>query len=78
MTMADFDIREADRRHVWHPYTQHAVAGEPRPIARARGAYLYDVDGNAIFDAISSWWVTLHGHSHPEVAAAIAEQARTL
>jgi adenosylmethionine-8-amino-7-oxononanoate aminotransferase len=78
MTMADFDIREADRRHVWHPYTQHAVAGEPRPIARARGAYLYDVDGNAILDAISSWWVTLHGHAQPEVAAAIAEQARTL
>src|SRR6202000_456339 len=32
----------------------------------------------AIFDAVSSWWVTLHGHAQPEVAAAIAEQARTL
>ncbi|HEY4219559.1 MAG TPA: adenosylmethionine--8-amino-7-oxononanoate transaminase [Gemmatimonadaceae bacterium] len=78
MIGGDFDFADADRRHVWHPYTQHAVAGEPRPIVRASGAYLYDSDGNAILDAISSWWVTLHGHAQPEIAAAIAEQAKTL
>jgi adenosylmethionine-8-amino-7-oxononanoate aminotransferase len=78
MSTPSFDLREADRRHVWHPYTQHGVGDEPRGIVRASGAYLYDVDGNAILDAISSWWVTLHGHAQPEIAAAIAEQARTL
>jgi adenosylmethionine-8-amino-7-oxononanoate aminotransferase len=68
----------ADARHVWHPYTQHFNASEPVPIVRAQGAYLYDAYGRAIFDAISSWWVTLHGHAHPAIAAAIAGQARKL
>jgi adenosylmethionine---8-amino-7-oxononanoate aminotransferase len=71
-------IAELDRRHLWHPYTQHGAATTPVPIARASGAYLYDADGRAILDAISSWWVTLHGHAEPSIAEAVAEQARTL
>jgi adenosylmethionine---8-amino-7-oxononanoate aminotransferase len=68
-----------DRAHVWHPYTQHATAPAPVPIARAEGATLFEEGtGRPIIDAISSWWVTLHGHTQPEIAAAIAEQARTL
>jgi adenosylmethionine-8-amino-7-oxononanoate aminotransferase len=67
-----------DGAHVWHPYTQHATAPAPIPIARASGAYLYDTDGRAVLDAISSWWVTLHGHAHPVIADAIATQAREL
>jgi adenosylmethionine---8-amino-7-oxononanoate aminotransferase len=73
-----FDIDGADQRHVWHPYTQHGIVDPPVAITRAEGAYLQDASGRAIFDAISSWWVTLHGHAQPEIAAAIAEQARTL
>ena len=67
-----------DSAHVWHPYTQHMGAPLPVPIARAEGAYLYDMSGRPILDAISSWWVTTHGHSKPEIAEAIAQQARTL
>jgi adenosylmethionine---8-amino-7-oxononanoate aminotransferase len=67
-----------DRAHLWHPYTQHGTAPAPVPVARAEGAYLYDVEGRAIFDAISSWWVNLHGHGHPAIADAIAAQAREL
>jgi adenosylmethionine-8-amino-7-oxononanoate aminotransferase len=67
-----------DAAHVWHPYTQHATAPAPVPIARAAGAYLYDVHGRPILDVISSWWVTLHGHAHPAIAQAIAEQAHRL
>ena len=66
-----------DARHVWHPYTR-ATARPPLPIARASGAYLHTSDGRAILDAISSWWVTLHGHAHPTIAAAIARQAAEL
>jgi adenosylmethionine---8-amino-7-oxononanoate aminotransferase len=72
------NIAALDRAHVWHPYTQHATAPEPLPIARAEGAVLYELSGRPIIDAISSWWVTLHGHAQPEIATAIAEQARTL
>ena len=47
-------------------------------ISRAEGAALYTGDGARIVDAISSWWVTTHGHSHPRITAAIAEQAGKL
>lgn len=63
---------------VWHPFTQHGL-GEPIPeIARAEGAVLHGIDGRRYIDAISSWWVTTHGHCHPRIAAAIADQAQRL
>lgn len=67
-----------DRRHLWHPYTQHGAAPPAVPIVRAHGSYLYTADGRALLDAISSWWVTIHGHAHPVIAEAIAAQARVL
>jgi len=63
---------------IWHPFTQEALDPAPIRIERGEGAYLYTSDGRKILDAISSWWVNLHGHSHPAIAAAIAEQARKL
>ncbi|MGH9534589.1 MAG: adenosylmethionine--8-amino-7-oxononanoate transaminase [Terriglobales bacterium] len=68
----------SDRRHVWHPYTQAAVSPPPIAIARGQGAWLWDEAGRGYIDAISSWWVTLHGHAQPEIAAAIARQATEL
>lgn len=68
----------ADARHVWHPYTQHQTWPTPLDAVRAEGAYIYTRDGRRIFDGISSWWVTSHGHARPEIAQAIAEQARTM
>ncbi len=69
------ELRAIDAARIWHPYTQHQSA-EPRlPIARAVGACLYDHLNNRYLDAISSGWVTLHGHAHPTIASAIAEQA---
>ncbi|GAA4766461.1 adenosylmethionine--8-amino-7-oxononanoate transaminase [Stakelama sediminis] len=63
---------------VWHPFTQHGLR-EPIPqIARAEGASLWTKDGTHFLDAISSWWVTTHGHCHPRIMAAIAEQAGRL
>jgi adenosylmethionine-8-amino-7-oxononanoate aminotransferase len=47
-------------------------------VTHAEGAALYTADGRRIVDAISSWWVTTHGHCHPRIMAAIAEQAATL
>jgi adenosylmethionine---8-amino-7-oxononanoate aminotransferase len=63
---------------IWHPFTQEALDPAPIEIVRGAGAYLYSSDGREILDAISSWWVNLHGHSHPVIADAIAEQARKL
>ena len=77
--LSDGDVIERlDRAHVWHPYTQHGSSRAPVEIKRASGAFLYDQNDRAIFDGISSWWVTLHGHAQPEIARAIAEQAGIL
>jgi adenosylmethionine-8-amino-7-oxononanoate aminotransferase len=67
-----------DQAHAWHPYTQHQGMALPIPVARAEGAWLYGTDGRPVLDAVSSWWVTTHGHCRPEIADAIASQARTL
>lgn len=63
---------------VWHPFTQHGLH-EPIPLVeRASGAIIHTADGHDVIDGISSWWVTTHGHSHPRIVAAIAEQAQKL
>ena len=68
----------ADKPAVWHPFTQHGLGIPEIKVSRAEGSYLYTDDGRAILDAISSWWVNLHGHGHPHIARAIAEQASQL
>jgi adenosylmethionine-8-amino-7-oxononanoate aminotransferase len=48
------------------------------PIVKGEGAHVFDEDGNSYIDAFSSWWVNVHGHSHPFLAEALFEQAKTL
>lgn len=69
---------ERDRARLWHPYTQMQSAPPPVPIVRAEGVYLYTEDGRRILDGISSWWVNIHGHSHPTLTRALADQAQRL
>ena len=71
-------LADRDRAHVWHPYTQMATAPAPLEIARGEGVYLYTEDGRKILDGISSWWVNIHGHSHPKLNAALAAQAQKI
>ncbi len=61
---------------LWHPCTQMQTHenSPPLEVVRGQGAYLYKADDTPILDAISSWWVNLHGHSHPKVNAAIIDQ----
>jgi adenosylmethionine-8-amino-7-oxononanoate aminotransferase len=63
---------------IWHPFTNRALDPAPLLVQRAEGSYLYTSEGRKIIDAISSWWVNLHGHANPRIAAAVAEQARKL
>src|ERR1700719_553478 len=64
--------------HLWHPFTYEGVDPPPLRIRRGEGVFLETQDGRRILDAISSWWVNLHGHSHPAIAAAISGQAARL
>jgi adenosylmethionine-8-amino-7-oxononanoate aminotransferase len=67
-----------DRACLWHPYTQMLTEAAPLAVVRAQGVYLYTEDGRRILDGISSWWVNIHGHSHPKLNEALAAQAREL
>jgi adenosylmethionine-8-amino-7-oxononanoate aminotransferase len=67
-------LSEVDKKHVWHPFTQHLTAGEPLEIVKAEGVYLYDSNGQKYIDANSSWWVNTHGHGHPHIGKAISDQ----
>lgn len=71
---------EADRKHAWHPFTDQSVWEEEDPIVirRGKGSWLFDADDRAYLDANSSIWTNIHGHSHPDIVAAIQEQAATL
>ena len=68
------NLSERDAKVLWHPFTQHQTAPFSIPIVRAEGVYLFDENGKRYIDAIASWWVNLHGHSHPYIAQKVAEQ----
>ena len=69
-------LREADRKHVWHPFTQQlGWSAEDAPIIeRAEGTDLYDTEGNRYIDGVSSLWCNVHGHRHPDIDAAVRAQ----
>jgi glutamate-1-semialdehyde 2,1-aminomutase len=52
-----------------------SVGGEPFIVERGEGQFLYDADGNQLLDYVCSWGAMLLGHAHPEVTAAITQQA---
>ena len=74
------DLAARSRAAVWHPCTQMARLADvpPLPIARGDGPWLFDTDGRRYFDANSSWWVNLFGHSDPALHDAIKAQLDTL
>lgn len=59
---------------IWYPYEQMKTMREPYKILDAKGVYLYTKDQKLI-DSVSSWWCMIHGYKHPELTAAIKEQA---
>ena len=83
--MSNTDLLQRSLAAVWHPCTQmkqhtNTDAGSLPliPIARGKGAWLYDFDGKRYLDGISSWWVNLFGHCNPRINAALREQLEEL
>ncbi len=72
------NLTERDRNFVWHPFTQQKNMLPPLAIKNAKSSLLFDEDGNEYIDAISSWWVNIHGHAHPYIAEKIYQQALQL
>lgn len=63
---------------IWHPYTPQSPEVKQILIKSAKGAYLFSADGRKFIDAISSWWVNIHGHAQAQITEAIAKQAQIL
>ncbi|MGZ3761158.1 MAG: adenosylmethionine--8-amino-7-oxononanoate transaminase [Mucilaginibacter sp.] len=72
------NLVERDLKVIWHPYTQMKTATPPIPIVRGEGACLFTATGEKYIDAVSSWWVNIHGHAHPYIAKKVAEQLAKL
>ena len=74
--MTTSELRAADREALWHPFTQQqGWSAEDAPIIeRGEGCDLYDTDGNAYIDGVSSLWCNVHGHRHPAIDAAVRAQ----
>lgn len=72
------NLTERDLKVIWHPYTQMKTASPPIPIVRGEGAGLFDEQGKKYIDAVSSWWVNIHGHAHPYIAQKVSEQLHKL
>jgi len=75
-TVSTSELAASDRRVLWHPFTQHSAweLEPPLIIERARGTTLYDTDGRAYIDGVSSLWANVHGHAHPHIDAAVRDQ----
>lgn len=80
MTQDTSTLLELDRRHLWHPYTQHKDYEDSHMlfIDHADGMFLYDERGKAYYDTISSWWCILHGHNCSEIKEAVRQQMDSL
>ena len=63
---------------IWYPYTQMKLEKNPVCIVSGKGALLYDQNDKEYIDAISSWWVNIHGHSHPHIIQKMYEQMQKL
>lgn len=66
-----------DKQYVWHPFTQMQdwLAEEPLVIVRGEGSWLIDSDNNRYLDGVASMWTNVHGHCHPDLNQALADQA---
>ena len=65
---------DAGMSHIWLPYAQMKIAGDPLPVAATRGSRIVLSDGRELVDGIASWWTACHGYNHPHIAAAVRRQ----
>ncbi len=67
-------LSQRDKKHLWHPLTQHKLAGNMLAIVKAKGAILYDENGKEYIDGISSWYTAVYGHCNEEITKKVASQ----
>lgn len=71
-------ILEYDKEYVWHPFTALKTDWPMIPLESAKDEYLYTTEGTELIDAVSSWWVNVHGHGNEVLANVVKEQVLNL
>ncbi|WP_396591427.1 adenosylmethionine--8-amino-7-oxononanoate transaminase [Allomuricauda sp. R78024] len=71
-------LSDRDKKHLWHPLTQHKVHSEMLAISKAKGAILYDEGGKEYLDGISSWYTSMYGHCNPYILEKVGAQMQQL
>jgi adenosylmethionine-8-amino-7-oxononanoate aminotransferase len=71
-------IQERDKKHLWHPLTQHKLHPEAIAITKAKDCMLYDENGNEYIDAIASWYTCMYGHCNEFITNRVYQQMQQL
>ena len=71
-------LQERDKKHLWHPLTQHKLHPDHLVITKAKGALLYDEDGKEYIDGIASWYTCMYGHSNEYLTRRVSDQMQQL
>ena len=71
-------LKSRDKKHIWHPLTQHKIHPEALPIVKAKGALLYDEKGNTYIDGIASWYTAMYGHCNDFILKRVQLQMQQL
>lgn len=71
-------LQERDKKHLWHPLTQHKTHPETLAIVKAKGCILTDEKGNEYIDAIASWYTSMYGHCNEYITSRVTKQMQQL
>ena len=72
------DLTERDKKHLWHPLTQHKLQPDMMGIIKAKGAILYDENGSEYIDGIASWYTSMYGHCNEYILEKVQRQMEVL
>ena len=71
-------LSERDKKHLWHPLTQHKTSPDTLAIVKAKGVKLWDENGKEYIDGISSWYTAMYGHCNSFITDKVAKQMQQL
>lgn len=72
------NLTDRDKKHLWHPLTQHQIQAESLPIKKAKGVLLYDESDKQYIDAIASWYTSMYGHCNDYILQKVQHQMQQL
>ncbi|MFV9549690.1 adenosylmethionine--8-amino-7-oxononanoate transaminase [Algibacter sp. PT7-4] len=72
------NLQERDKKHLWHPLTQHKIHPETIAITKAKNCILTDENGNQYIDAIASWYTCMYGHCNTYITNKVTGQMQKL